>query len=67
MITDTRVGYPGAYRKCQICGALLGKKCRSRSGRIINGRPDGVITELPGPHHARKRRTIRKTKHSAAR
>lgn len=56
------VDYPDAYRKCQICGVPLGKKCRSRSGRIVNGRPDGVATELPSPHIARKRRTVRKAR-----
>lgn len=55
-------GYPEDFRKCQICGALLALRCRSRSGRIVNGRPDGVSTELPTPHIARKRRTRRKRK-----
>jgi len=53
-------GYPEDYRKCQICGALLGTKCRSRSGKIVNGRPDGVVTDLAQPHIARKRRAWRK-------
>lgn len=52
--------YPVGYRSCPICKAKLGEPCRSRSGRIVNGRPDGVITELDYPHVARKRRTRRK-------
>lgn len=54
--------YPENYRKCKICGVLLGAKCRSQSGRIVNGRPDGISTELPTPHIARKRRAPRKKK-----
>lgn len=46
------------YRKCsQICGAPSGKPCTSRSGKIVGGQPDGVLTELAAPHKARKRRT----------
>lgn len=59
--------YPENYRKCKICGALLGAACRSRSGRIVNGRPDGIATELPTPHIARKRRAPRKKKQAAPR
>jgi hypothetical protein len=62
MIVAAPVGYPEDFRKCKICGVLLGTKCRSRSGRIVNGRPDGVSTELPTPHIARKRRAPRKKK-----
>lgn len=46
------------YRKCsQVCGVEIGEPCRSLSGRIINGRPDGVRTELAYPHKTRKLRT----------
>lgn len=54
-----QVGYPQGYRACGICKTPLGQKCRSLSGRIIDGRPDGVATELDHPHKARKRRTRR--------
>lgn len=46
------------YRKCsQICRAEIGQPCVSRSGRIVNGQPDGVLTALAVPHKARKIRT----------
>lgn len=60
MIVSLDPEYPENYRKCPICGALLAKRCRSRSGRIVDGRPDGVSTELGTPHIARKRRTRKK-------
>lgn len=50
------------YRACPICKAPLGKACRSLSGRIVNGRPDGVLTILLIPHKARKLRIPRKRK-----
>ena len=47
-----------AYRKClQICRAEIGEPCFSRSGKVVNGQPDGVRTDLDTPHKARKRRT----------
>lgn len=54
-----KIGYPESYRACTICKVPLGKKCVSRSGKIVDGRPDGVVTELEHPHNARKRRTRR--------
>jgi len=49
------------YRACsQVCRAPMGKPCFSLSGRVVNGQPDGVRTELSVPHAARKRRTGRK-------
>lgn len=46
------------YRACsQVCGAKMGEPCRSLSGTIANGRPDGVQTTLALPHNSRKRRT----------
>lgn len=49
-----------AYRKCsQVCRAPMGEPCFSLSGRIANGRPDGVRTLLDTPHKARKLRTRR--------
>jgi hypothetical protein len=48
------------YRKCsQVCGAEIGQPCVSRSGRIVEGRPDGVRTVLAVPHVSRKRRVRR--------
>lgn len=48
-----------AYRKCSTCGAPTGTACASRSGRIVEGQPDGKRTPLPRPHVARQRRTGR--------
>lgn len=51
------------YRKCsQVCAAPIGEPCVSLSGKVVNGRPDGVRTVLAVPHNARKRRTVRKTR-----
>lgn len=46
--------YPSRYLACPICKVPKGQSCLSRSGRIINGRPDDVRTELDHPHNARK-------------
>jgi hypothetical protein len=47
------------YRKCsQVCRAEIGQPCISLSGRIVNGRPDGIRRELSVPHPSRKRRTL---------
>lgn len=49
------------YRKCsQVCRAEIGQPCVSQSGRVVNGRPDGVQINLLAPHKARKLRTIPK-------
>lgn len=49
--------YPEDFRKCsQVCGAPLGTRCMSRSGKIVDGRPDQVVTLLDEPHKARKLR-----------
>ena len=49
------------YRKCsQVCRAEIGQPCISLSGKIVEGRPDNVRTELTVPHKARKLRTRRK-------
>ncbi len=43
------------YRKCsQVCGAAAGKPCVARSGRVVNGRPDGAAVELEVPHGSRR-------------
>lgn len=47
------------YRKCSGCLAEIGEPCRSRSGWIVGGRPDGVVTELEQPHVSRPLRTAR--------
>jgi hypothetical protein len=48
------------YRKCsQVCGAEIGEPCVSQSGRVVNGRPDRIVTVLTKPHVSRKRRTGR--------
>lgn len=47
------------YRKCTVCHAETGAACRSQSGRIVDGRPDGVETLLDRPHIARLLRTGR--------
>jgi hypothetical protein len=49
----------GAYRACRVCRVELGRPCRSASGRVVDGRPDGIATELEHPHVARERRTGR--------
>lgn len=49
----------GVYRACPICKAPIGEPCRSLSGTIVNGRPDGTITALETAHIARARRTGR--------
>jgi hypothetical protein len=48
-----------AYRACSVCRVELGRPCRSASGRIVGGQPDGIATELEHPHVARKLRTGR--------
>lgn len=51
------------YRKCsQVCGADIGQPCTSLSGRVVDGRPDGVRTPLDRPHIARKKRVPRKAR-----
>lgn len=55
--------YPDDYRACsQVCRAPLGQPCISLSGKVVDGRPDGVRTELAKPHKARKLRVKRKIK-----
>lgn len=46
-----------AYRACPVCKTSLGDRCFSRSGRVVDGRPDGAHTFLDRPHRARKLRT----------
>ncbi len=45
------------YRKCPICQRASGNPCRSASGRIVDGQPDGIPTDLEYPHKARRLRT----------
>lgn len=47
--------YPDRYLQCPICRVVAGDPCRSRSGRVAGGQPDGVETLLERPHVARKR------------
>jgi formylmethanofuran:tetrahydromethanopterin formyltransferase len=55
------------YRACsQVCRAEIGKPCFSRSGRVVDGRPDQAVTLLDQPHKARKLRTVRKAAFSSA-
>lgn len=49
------VGYPTYYLLCPICRVPAGAECRSRSGVITEGQPDGTITPLDRPHIARRR------------
>lgn len=49
----------GAYRSCGTCRRAMGMPCVARSGRVVDGRPDGVETELEQPHAHRKRRVGR--------
>lgn len=49
-----------AYRKCRVCNAGCGNPCVARSGRIVDGRPDGVLRELPQPHTVRRLRVPRR-------
>jgi hypothetical protein len=49
-----------AYRKCSGCGAEIGTPCRSLSGAVVGGRPDGVATALPHAHAARQLRVRRR-------
>jgi hypothetical protein len=46
-------------RKCSTCQRPTGRPCVARSGRIVNGRPDGVETELEQPHAHRRPRVRR--------
>jgi len=50
------------YRACPVCKVALGMPCVSLSGRVVNGRPDGVRTVLPIPHTIRPLRTGRHAK-----
>lgn len=45
------------YRKCPVCGATTGQPCRSLSGAIVDGRPDGTVTALAEPHGRRPLRS----------
>lgn len=47
------------YRKCPVCKAMIGDPCRSTSGAVFDGRPDGVVRELGTPHNARGLRSGR--------
>lgn len=55
MIADVPADYPAAYLLCTICRVVAGAPCRSRSGTVAGGQPDGVSTNLERPHLARKR------------
>jgi len=48
------------YRKCPVCQCGTGTPCRSASGAIVNGQPDGKRTSLEHPHKARRRRSVPK-------
>ena len=48
-----------AYRACPTCRALIGAPCRSRSGAVVDGRPDEVEVTLESPHVRRARRSGR--------
>ncbi len=48
-----------AYRKCGGCGAETGNPCRSLSGSIVGGRPDGISTPITHAHVGRRRRAGR--------
>lgn len=48
------------YRKCGICMVGTGNPCVSRSGRIVDGQPDGIRTELKAPHKGRRLRTAKR-------
>lgn len=47
------------YVKCRTCGAARAVPCRSISGTIVGGRPDGHSTPLLLPHTGRKMRAGR--------
>lgn len=47
------------YRKCTTCLRPSGRACKSRSGFVMGGQPDGVAVELEHAHVARKRRVGR--------
>jgi hypothetical protein len=47
----------GQYRACPVCRTGWGRPCKSRSGRIVDGQPDGCETTLDEPHRARLLRT----------
>ena len=44
------------WRKCPVCTAGIGTACRSLSGTVAAGQPDGIVTALLRPHLARKMR-----------
>lgn len=48
------------WRKCRVCRADIGVACRTLSGRIINGRPDGIARYMLVPHKSREPRKIRR-------
>lgn len=55
------------YRKCyRVCRARMGEPCFTLSGRIVDGRPDGVLTRLATPHVSRELRTGQKVAFSSA-
>lgn len=47
------------YRACPVCKAPLGAACFTRSGAVVDGRPDNVVQLAPRAHIARKLRTPR--------
>lgn len=48
-----------AYRACPTCKAASGEACRTMSGRVVGGRPDGAAQPLSHAHVARVRRSGR--------
>jgi hypothetical protein len=51
-----RVADVDGYQLCGTCRRPSGRPCVSRSGHVVDGRPDGVENELEHAHAARKRR-----------
>jgi hypothetical protein len=48
------------FRACtQVCRQPTGQPCVARSGKVVDGQPDGAVTVLSVPHVARKRRVSR--------
>lgn len=45
------------WRKCPVCHVATSQPCRSLSGTVTGGRPDGIVTVLDEPHKLRKRRS----------
>lgn len=50
--------YPVRYRKCPVCGALIGEPCATLTGAAVNGQVlDAQLVPRTRPHSRRRLRS----------